>query len=263
MNRLSGDTASRPSAANTAATRYFDTEEEQVYFSTGQAWIPKNGVSENDITGQMAGELSERPEPNTCLGWIFTDTDTGDQYEAFPDAWALIGDLTPASNIGATGPVGETGPAGGTGETGATGATGTTGPAGADAAPSTGFPYVYSTTTTAADPGTGVLRFNSANLNGATKMYISRYDNHPNQDDLAGFWMGLHFGTIDGAKGKILIRVVETGQLHIINVGGDQASNPAVVDNTMYMTMNIGQSLGNNTIPDGSNLIVWFIPRVP
>jgi hypothetical protein len=125
-----------------------------------------------------------------------------------------------------------------------------------------GFPFVFSSTTTAADPGTGILRINSANWNAATKMYMSRYDNHPDQDDLLTYWMGLQFGTVDGVKGRLLIRVVETGQLHILNIAGDQDANPAVVDNTMYLTFNLSQFTGNNTIPDGSNLLVWFEPRV-
>ena len=53
------------------------------------------------------------------------------------------------------------------GSTGATGATGATGPAGG-----VSFKYTYSTTTTDADPGSGVLRLNNATMSSVTQIYI-------------------------------------------------------------------------------------------
>ena len=56
---------------------------------------------------------------------------------------------------------------------------GPTGPAGADGRDA-GIKYTYSTTTTAADPGSGYLRFNNATLSSATEMYISETDGYGN-----------------------------------------------------------------------------------
>jgi hypothetical protein len=88
---------------------------------------------------------------------------------------------------GATGPTGATGPAGADGATGPTGATGATGPAGADGATGptgatgatgaqgdrAGLQYEFSTSTSSGNPGTGVLKFNSATLSSVTQITLS------------------------------------------------------------------------------------------
>ena len=67
-----------------------------------------------------------------------------------------------------------------TGDTGATGTTGVTGPTGPTGATgvigSSGFRFTYSTTTTDADPGQGIIRFNNATLASATLAYIDNTD---------------------------------------------------------------------------------------
>lgn len=52
-----------------------------------------------------------------------------------------------------------------------TGDKGQTGDAGA-----TGFPYIYSSTTSSGDPGSGTLRFNNATISSVTALYISETD---------------------------------------------------------------------------------------
>lgn len=75
---------------------------------------------------------------------------------------------SPGGATGATGPAGSPG-----GATGPTGATGATGPhAGAVA-----IHYTFSTTTTDADPGAGILRLNNATQQSATEAYIDLLDN--------------------------------------------------------------------------------------
>lgn len=87
---------------------------------------------------------------------------------------------------GATGPAGATGSAGGaTGATGSTGPQGPTGPGGGNTGPTgpTGphsgaiaINYTFSTTTTDADPGAGVLRLNAATQNTSTQAYVDLLD---------------------------------------------------------------------------------------
>ena len=69
-------------------------------------------------------------------------------------------------NMTVFGPIGPTGP---TGVTGATGVTGVTGPKG-------GLRYTFSTTTTDADPGNGIFRFNNATIGSATQIFIDLLD---------------------------------------------------------------------------------------
>jgi len=81
---------------------------------------------------------------------------------------------------GATGLTGATGPVGATGDVGPTGATGPEGPTGPEGATGPtglqgdqgGLRYNFSTTTTDADPGTGVFRFNNATIGSVTQIYI-------------------------------------------------------------------------------------------
>lgn len=75
---------------------------------------------------------------------------------------------SPGGATGATGPAGS--PGGATGPTGATGATGAH--AGAVA-----INYTFSTTTTDADPGAGILRLNDSPQNVATQAYVDLLDN--------------------------------------------------------------------------------------
>jgi len=75
-----------------------------------------------------------------------------------------------ATGIGTQGPQGEPGPAGPAGPTGETGPAGRVGPGVAY------FPYLFSLTTTAGDPGPGFLRLNNSVQNTASVMYIDDTD---------------------------------------------------------------------------------------
>lgn len=85
-----------------------------------------------------------------------------------------VGPTGPTGIQGVVGPTGVTGVAGVTGPTGVTGVTGVTGITGSKAPDS--FPYQYSTTITAADPGNGFFRLNNATIGSATALYISETD---------------------------------------------------------------------------------------
>ena len=86
----------------------------------------------------------------------------------------------PTGPLGPTGPTGATGSAstvtGPTGPTGSTGATGPTGPTGAKG----GLFYTFSTTTTDADPGNGIFRFNNVTVGSVTQIFIDLLDGSSN-----------------------------------------------------------------------------------
>lgn len=95
------------------------------------------------------------------------NTVSGDVFNKAAGTWGTaVGNLK--------GPTGDTGD---TGDTGATGATGATGPAGPAAA---ALNYVFSTTTTVADPGDGNIRLDNADQSGATTLIIDDADNDGN-----------------------------------------------------------------------------------
>ncbi len=89
----------------------------------------------------------------------------------------LTGSAGANGSIGPTGPTGltgtgVTGSAGSTGATGATGATGSTGAQGDKG----GLRYDFSTTTTDADPGQGIFRYNNATIASVTQIYLDNLE---------------------------------------------------------------------------------------
>lgn len=97
-------------------------------------------------------------------------------------------DITPVTVTGPTGP------------TGAQGAASTvTGPTGARG----GVDYVFSTTTTDADPGNGIFRYNNATLASVTFIYIDNLDNLGNTQTT---WYDLWDDSTDTVKGFITIQ---------------------------------------------------------
>jgi len=74
-----------------------------------------------------------------------------------------------ATGTGVTGSAGPTGPTGVTGLTGPTGLTGTQGDKG-------GLRYTFSTTTTDADPGQGVVRYNNATIGSVTLLFMDNLE---------------------------------------------------------------------------------------
>lgn len=89
MIRLSGTLANRPSAGSARNARYYATDEQVIYFSTGQSWERDWPLDLSDVVGSLSDTLANRPRSSSYVGWIFVDSDTGNEYEAFPKAWAL------------------------------------------------------------------------------------------------------------------------------------------------------------------------------
>lgn len=89
--RISGLLADRPAANAAAGARYYATDG-VIYFSTGDGWKPSFALDHRDAGGVLSGLLAVRPDPSTCVGWIWIDED-GNEYEAFPRAWALVNQI--------------------------------------------------------------------------------------------------------------------------------------------------------------------------
>lgn len=88
MIRLSGTLASRPGPNSCRGARYYATDNQTVYFSTGDSWQANWPLASSDLNGTFGGPLAQRPPSGSCVGWGYIDSGTGNQYEAFPDAWA-------------------------------------------------------------------------------------------------------------------------------------------------------------------------------
>jgi hypothetical protein len=110
-------------------------------------------------------------ENSGILYTYVTDANTGQWVEQGPKIYGPQGATGP---VGATGVVGASGATGVGGVTGATGigVTGATGVQGDNG----GIPYVFSTTTTDADPGDGAIRYNNSTIGSVTQIFIDNLD---------------------------------------------------------------------------------------
>jgi hypothetical protein len=106
---------------------------------------------------------------------------------------------------------------------------------------SAGFPYQFSTTTTAADPGTGFFRFNSATTTSITEMYISDLD--VNSTDRSGALLTFD-DTTGSDKARIYIPGFGTGYTVSITVTGTITNNGTWL--TIPVTFDTGALPANN-----------------
>lgn len=176
----------------------------------------------------------------------------------------FIGATGPQGPAGATGPQGDQGDPGPQGiqgiqgiqgPAGSNGTNGTNGTNGADGADgiSFGLLYEYSGTTSSGDPGSGVVRFNNADLALATSMFISETDDDGNA--LAAF-----LATLDDSTSTI------RGFLHVRH-----ASNPAIfsiftisgviTDNGTWDTFTVANVVKNGVLSQPDQVIINFIPK--
>ena len=124
-------------------------------------------------------------ENSGILYTYVTDANTSQWVEQGPKAYGPPGATGPAGATGvigvsgATGATGIDGPTGATGVIGVSGATGVVGVSGATGVRN-GVRYAFSTTVTDADPGTGVVRYNSATMASVTQIFIDDLDQNSN-----------------------------------------------------------------------------------
>ena len=150
---------------------------------------------------------------------------------------------------GATGAQGTTG-AGTQGTTGAQGSTGTQGITGQNGNfGGASFDYTYSTTTAAADPGAGKIRFNNATITSATAMYIDSTNDAAT--DLSSF-----LNTIDDSTSTI------KGHFRVSAKFDDSIfalfTISSLVDQTGWFTVNGSYVSGNGSFSDLADTVITF-----
>jgi hypothetical protein len=152
-----------------------------------------------------------------------------------------IGPTGPSGPAGATGPTGPTGPQGIQGPAGPTGPSGTAGNIG-------GVTYNFSTTTTAADPGTGTVRFNSGTIASVTFIYIDNTDT--SSTDVTA-WLDTFDDSTGTTRGYMVFQNVSGASPVIFRVTG------SVVNSSGYRT--IGVTYVSGSLPsNGANLVLDF-----
>lgn len=115
-----------------------------------------------------------------------------------------------------------------------------------------GYSYKYSSTTTAADPGAGYVRFDNATLSSATALYISETDG--NSGDLSGA-LATWASSTSTIKGRI--RFVAIGAPAVFAEFDILGSR---VDNGAWNTFTIVHRASNGTIGNTDRIHVTFVP---
>lgn len=154
---------------------------------------------------------------------------------------------------GPEGPQGVAGPTGATGATGPAGATGATGPAGADGI-SPGFSFNYSSTTSMADPGAGLFRFNNATLASVTAIAIDDTTADTGNPNLETFILAWDDSTTTTNRGQLIIKKNSAPQNFVIfNITG------ASTDNVGWTQLAVTYVLAAGSFTSGDLCSIQFI----
>ena len=112
--------------------------------------------------------------------------------------------------------------------------------------------YTFSTTTTDADPGAGIVRFNNATVASVTTIY---FDNADNGANTVTAWLDSFDDSTSTTKGTLVFTPSATPSAQIIfTVSG------TVVDGTGYRKVTVAQVAGTTLPADAAVLGVIFIP---
>ncbi len=113
-----------------------------------------------------------------------------------------------------------------------------------------GLSYVFSTTTTDSDPGSGFLRLDNATQSSATGIYIDDADG--TGADVSGY-LATWDDSTSTVKGHIILRSKATpATFHVFSV-------TSLTDNTGYMDFTVSYVDGNGTIANNDPITVTFI----
>lgn len=152
-------------------------------------------------------------------------------------SWIWTGaswDIIPVTVTGPTGPAGPTGAA-----------STVTGPTG----PRSGIEYVFSTTTTDADPGNGLFRYNNATLASVTFIYLDNLDNLGNTQTT---WYDLWDDSTDAVKGFLTIQGTSGSTVNQFRVTG------TVTVASGYYKIPVAYVSGIALPGNSSNCIIYF-----
>lgn len=139
-----------------------------------------------------------------------------------------------------------TGSIGPVGATGSTGAAGTNGTDGRNA----GIKYIYDTTTTATDPGSGRLQFNNVNLALATSLFVSETDGDANA-------LQVYLATWDDStstiRGFLMMRKdTDPSVFAIFSITG------TLTDNGAWDTFTVAHIISNGSFSDNDVVKIHF-----
>ena len=190
-------------------------------------------------------QYSDSPDIPRDLSYLAADVDV--YLDSHPGPTGPTGATGPA---GATGPSGANstvpGPTGATGPAGATGATGVTGPEGKFGGIT--VEYIYSSTTTIADPGDTYIRLNNT-LSTATKFLI---------DDINAASTDIHslLQTIDDSTSTIKgqIKVSKKSDANIFAL----YSINSMIDEATYFNIDVTYLGGNGTLINNDSILITF-----
>jgi len=139
---------------------------------------------------------------------------------------------------------GRTGPQGTAGANGSDGATGPTGP-------TVALTWVFSTTVTDSDPGSGVIRFNNATPASVTYLYFD--NNESGGTDITAWLDSLDDSTNSASRGELTLTQVDSSTVFFkFKVAG------AVVDGTGYRKIPVAYIAGTALPANGKTLAVIF-----
>lgn len=129
------------------------------------------------------------------------------------------------------------------------GATGATGPQGADG----GIRWLFSSTATMADPGSGNLRLNNATLANVTEIALSANNGESGNPDCSDWVSTWDDSTTTGNRGQIIIRKASATQNYAIyNI----TSN--ITDNTTWLTATVAHVASNGSFSATDQILVSF-----
>lgn len=219
-----------------------------IYLTNNDGTISPSAMGEPGPAGAdgLGFTYSGSGVPDNGLG---SDGDTyvatnGDTYIKVTGAWALDDSIK--------GPQGDAGADGATGAAGADGIDGADGADGADGFIS-GYRLVFSSTTTDADPGAGVLRFNNATPASVTFIYIDNTD--AAAGDITGFLDGLDDSTTPDNKGYLRIEKSDNPLVYLeFKIIG------SVVDGTGYRKVPVEYVAHAGSLADANDIVLTSRP---
>lgn len=138
---------------------------------------------------------------------------------------------------------------------GSTGATGSTGAAGSDGTDGVGgLPYTFSTTTSDADPGAGVIRLNNGTLGSVSEIYIDDSTAASGNPDVSAFLLTWDDSTQTSDRGQVTITKKSAQQ----NFATYKISG-ASTDASGYVKLAVTHVVSNGSFSNSDAVLVSFV----
>ncbi len=201
----------------------------------GAATGPQGDPGSQILTGAVPPDDDDGVD-----GDLYINTANGDLYQKASSTWGSA-----LANL--TGPIGETGDTGNTGGDGAQGEQGNPGPA------AHALVFVFSSSTTVADPGDGQIRLNNADQELADRLVID--DSDDNGNDVQQ-WLR-QFNAIAGTSSRGIIWLQKEGSPHVGLIF--QVDNQVEQDGFFETAITSLAEMGpDNPLEDGDRVLLSF-----